>query len=209
MLWIVGITSAFNAIDNMDGLASGISGIISLMFIIVAIASAQWAFGLLACSLCAASIGFLYFNFHPARIFLGNGGSLFLGFTLGIIAVLGSWSTNRVIAFTIPLLIMAMPIFDILYVIILRYRQGLTPNIREIINYCGKDHLSHRLLGLGFRQGRVVLLLYVLSLCLGLGAVLLKVELAEHKAFILIVQALMIVLIMGILLNIKGNNQKA
>lgn len=207
MLWIVGITSAFNAIDNMDGLASGIAGIVALMFLIVALASGQWAFGLLSCALFGATLGFLPFNFHPAKIFLGNGGSLFLGFNLGIIAIMGEWSTNWFIAFTIPLLIMAMPIFDILYVIVLRYRHGLTPTLGEIINYCGKDHLSHRLLGLGFKQRGVVILLYLLSLCLGLGAIMLKVEMNEYDAAILIIQALLIILIMGVLLNIKRNNQ--
>jgi UDP-GlcNAc:undecaprenyl-phosphate GlcNAc-1-phosphate transferase len=206
ILWIVGITSAFNSIDNMDGLACGISGIIALMFFIVAATSAQWEFGILSCCLFGAALGFLPFNFHPAKIFLGNGGSLFLGFNLGTIAIMGGWSQNRFIALTIPVLIMAIPIFDILYVIILRYRQGLTPGLREIINYCGKDHLSHRLQGLGFKQRGVVILLYILSLCLGLGAIMLKVETNEYDAAILISQALMIILIMGVLLNIKGNN---
>jgi UDP-GlcNAc:undecaprenyl-phosphate GlcNAc-1-phosphate transferase len=206
ILWIVGITSAFNSIDNMDGLACGISGIIALMFFIVAITSAQWEFGILSCALLGAALGFLPFNFHPAKIFLGNGGSLFLGFNLGTVAIMGGWSQNRFIAFTIPVLIMAMPIFDILYVIILRYRQGLTPSLQEIINYCGRDHLSHRLQGLGFKQRGVVILLYILSLCLGLGAIMLKVETNEYDAAILVTQALMIILIIGVLLNIKGNN---
>jgi UDP-GlcNAc:undecaprenyl-phosphate GlcNAc-1-phosphate transferase len=207
IFWIVGITSAFNAIDNMDGLACGIASIVSLMFFIVAFSSGQWWFGLLSCALLGATLGFLPFNFHPAKIFIGNGGSLFLGFTLGTIAVMGEWSQNRFIAFTIPLLILAIPIFDILYVVILRYRQGLTSTLPEIINYCGKDHLSHRLLHLGFKQRGVVILLYILSLCLGLGAIMLKVEMNAYDAAILIVQAAMIILIMGALLNIKENNQ--
>lgn len=206
ILWIVGITSAFNSIDNMDGLATGIAGIVSLMFFIVALTSCQWWFGILSCALLGATLGFLPFNFHPAKIFLGNGGSLFLGFSLGTIAVMGEWSENRFIAFTIPVLILAIPLFDILYVSILRYRQGLTLSLREIINYCGKDHLSHRLEGLGFKQKRVVILLYILSLCLGLGAIMLKVEVNEYDAAILIIQALLIILIMAVLLNIKGNN---
>jgi UDP-GlcNAc:undecaprenyl-phosphate GlcNAc-1-phosphate transferase len=209
ILWIVGITSAFNSIDNMDGLASGIAGIVALLFFIVAFTSAQWWFGLLSCAIFGATLGFLPFNFHSAKIFLGNGGSMFLGFSLGTIAVMGAWSTNRFIAFTIPILILAIPIFDILYVIVLRYKQGLTPTIKEIISYCGKDHLSHRLLGLGFKQRGVVILLYILSLCLGLGAIMLKVEVNEYDAAILIIQALLIILIMGTLLNIKLNNRQA
>jgi UDP-GlcNAc:undecaprenyl-phosphate GlcNAc-1-phosphate transferase len=191
----------------MDGLATGIASIVSLMFFIVAFSSGQWWFGLLSCALLGATLGFLPFNVHPAKIFIGNGGSLFLGFTLGTIAVMGEWSESRFIALTIPLLILAIPIFDILYVVILRYRQGLTPTLPEIINYCGKDHLSHRLLRLGFRQRGVVILLYILSLCLGLGAIMLKVEMNAYDAAILIVQAAMIILIVGALLNIKENNQ--
>lgn len=207
VLWIVGITAAFNSIDNMDGLASGIAGIVALMFFIVAFTSHQWWFGLLSCAILGAISGFLPFNFHSAKIFLGNGGSMFLGFTLGTIAVMGNWSENQFIAFTIPILILAIPLFDILYVIILRYKQGLTPSLKDIINYCGKDHLSHRLLGLGLKQRQVVVLLYLLSLCLGLGAIMLKVEINEYDAAILITQAFLIILIMGELLNIKGNNQ--
>lgn len=205
-LWIVGVTSAFNCIDNMDGLASGIAAIIALMFFIVAFTSSQWWFGLIACAIFGASVGFLPFNFHPAKIFVGNGGSMFLGFTLGAIAVMGTWSRNQLIAFTIPVLIMAIPIFDIIYVVILRYKHGLTPTIQEILNYCGKDHLSHRLMGLGFNQRQVVILLYILSLSLGLGAIMLKVEVNEYDAAILIIQALLIILIIGVLLNIKTNN---
>lgn len=207
ILWIVGVTSAFNSIDNMDGLATGIAGIVAFMFFIVAITSAQWSFGLLSCALAGALLGFLRFNFHPAKIFLGNGGSMFLGFSLGAIAIMGTWSKNIFIAFTIPVLILAIPIFDILYVIILRYKQGLTPSLKDIISYCGKDHLSHRLLGLGLKQRQVVILLYLLSLCLGLGAIMLKVEVNEYDAAILAIQALLIILIIGVLLNIKGNNQ--
>jgi len=208
ILWIVGVSSAFNAIDNMDGLAAGITCIVSLLFFIVAFSSGQWAFGLLSIALTGAALGFLPYNFHPAKIFLGNGGSMFLGFNLGAIAVMGEWSSNRFIALTIPVLILAIPIFDILYVVILRYRQGLTPTFSQIISYCEKDHLSHRLQRLGLEQREVVVLLYILSLCLGLGAIMLKVELDAYDAAILIVQAFLIILIIGVLLNIKGNNRQ-
>lgn len=208
VLWIVGITSAFNAIDNMDGLACGVSGIIALLFFIVALTSRQWSFGLLSCAIGGAVLGFSPFNFYPAKIFLGNGGSLFLGFTLGTIAIMGVWSSNPVIAYAIPLLIMAIPIFDIVYVVLLRYKEGLTPSIKEIIDYCGKDHLSHRLMALGLGQRQVVVLLYLLSFCLGLGAITLKVELNQYDAAILMVQAFLIILIIGVLLNIKGNVQR-
>ena len=202
ILWIVGVTSAFNSIDNMDGLATGVAFIAAGMFAIVASTSTQWWFGVLSCSIAGATLGFLRYNFKPAKIFLGNGGSMFLGFTLAAVAVMGKWSSNRLIAFSIPMLILAIPVFDIVYVVVRRQAEGTTKSLREILIYSGKDHLSHRLEGLGLTQKRVVVLLYFLSISLGLGAVMLRTE-TYADVFLLFLQMGCIVSAIVILLNIR------
>lgn len=202
ILWVVGVTSAFNSIDNMDGLAAGIAFIAASLFAIVASTSNQWWFGVLSCALAGATLGFLKYNFKPAKIFLGNGGSMFLGFTLAAIAVMGEWSNNRLIAFTIPILILAIPIFDIIYVVIRRQAEGITKSLKEILNYSGKDHLSHRLEALGLSRKRVVVLLYFLSICLGLGAIMLRAE-TYADVFLLFMQMGFIIASIVILLNIR------
>lgn len=202
IVWIVGMTSAFNAIDNMNGLAGGIAGICSLMFFIVAFQSEQWWFGLMSCALCGATAGFLPYNFKNAKVFLGNGGSMFLGFTLASIAVMGEWSKNRLIAYSIPLLILAIPIFDLAFVIFSRQITGVTKTFKEIISHSGKDHLSHRLVSFGLTQTQSVVLLYLLSFSLGLGAISLRTEI-PIDTIILFVQALGIISIMILLLTAK------
>lgn len=181
MLWIVGMTSAFNGLDNMDGAASGVTVIVSSMFLVIALQSFYEAgtetslawFGLLAAGLIGANLGFLVFNFNPARIFMGDSGSFFMGFTLAALGVMGEWHENRVIAATIPVLILGIPIFDFAYIIVRRIMTGETRTLRQVIEHCAPDHLSHRLTWIGFSQRKAVLMIYLMSLVLGVSGVLL------------------------------------
>ena len=182
MLWIVGVTSAFNGTDNMDGLASGIAVIVSGMFFVIAVqayvrvsteTSLSW-FGMLAVGLIGANLGFLIFNFNPALIFMGDSGSFFLGFTLAALGVMGEWTENRLIACTIPVLILGVPLFDFAYILIARILRGETRTLREVIDHCAPDHLSHRLVWFGFSQRKAVLLIYLIAMALGVTGILLR-----------------------------------
>lgn len=182
LLWIVGVTSAFNGIDNMDGLASGVAVIVSAMYLTIALdahfaagteTSLSW-FGLLASGLIGANLGFLLYNFKPAKVFMGDAGSFFLGFMLSALGVMGEWSSDRVVASIIPILILGVPIFDFTYIIIVRILRGETRTLRDIIEHCAPDHLSHRLVWFGFSQRKAVLFIYLMCFVLGVSGLLLR-----------------------------------
>ncbi len=161
LLWIVLVTNAFNLLDNIDGLAGGIAGIAGVMLFI----SGGGVYGLI---LAGAVFGFLPYNFNPAKIFMGDSGSMFLGFSLAVISIL---ETHRQVsglftALFIPVLILSVPIFDTLFVSILRKLQG-----RSVFEG-GKDHTSHHLVAIGLSQRKTVILLYAISIIFGLIAVL-------------------------------------
>ena len=159
IVWIVGITNAVNLLDNMDGLAAGI---VALSAGALAACAMYWGFdGLTAISLLIAgsSLGFLVWNFNPARIFMGDGGALFLGYSLGAISIAGTYQDagNLFVVLAVPLLSLAVPVFDTTFVTIVRKLN------RRRISQGGRDHLSHRLVALGMSPRRAVLLLYAVS----------------------------------------------
>lgn len=208
MLWIVGVTSAFNGTDNMDGLASGIAVIVSLMFFAIALqahiqarteTSLSW-FGMLAIGLLGANLGFLIYNFHPARIFMGDSGSFFQGFTLAALGVMGEWTENRIISCIIPVLILGVPIFDFGYIIIARIIRGETRTLRDIVDHCAPDHLSHRLVWFGFTQRKAVLFIYLISLVLGVSGILLRNTTSLIDGQLALLQGIAVVAIVIILM---------
>lgn len=182
ILWIVGVTSAFNGMDNMDGLASGIACIVAAMFLLIAVqawlvtrteTSLSW-FGMLAAGLVGANLGFLLFNFKPARIFMGDSGSFFLGYVLAALGVMGEWTENPYVSSMIPILLLGVPLFDFAYIIIARIFTGKTRSIVTVINHCALDHLSHRLTWMGFTQRQAVLFIYLVSMTLGATGILVR-----------------------------------
>ena len=175
IIWIVGITNAVNFFDGMDGLATGLTAICALSFFIVAQITGQGYLGYLTIALAGSCLGFLKFNFKPASIFLGDAGSTFLGFTLAGIAVMGGWAEkNPKIALTLPILILSVFIFDMVYITVARVLSGTVKNFKEWIEYTGKDHLHHRLVTLGFNETHTVLLIYLIAATLGIGGINLR-----------------------------------
>jgi UDP-GlcNAc:undecaprenyl-phosphate/decaprenyl-phosphate GlcNAc-1-phosphate transferase len=164
LLWLVGITNAFNLLDNMDGLSAGIA-LISAGYLAVFFAIGGYRDQAVIVALSAGAIaGFLVFNFSPARIFMGDSGSLFIGFVLGATSILDVTHVAGVPVFVLaPVTVLAIPIFDTLFVSVTRRLRG------QAISEGGTDHSSHRLVRLGLRERRAVLLLYALSA--GSGAV--------------------------------------
>jgi UDP-GlcNAc:undecaprenyl-phosphate GlcNAc-1-phosphate transferase len=171
LLWIVGITNAFNLLDNMNGLSAGVAAIAGLTFAVLATryvdaGPEQLPTARAAAALAGACLGFLPSNFR-SRIFMGDAGSLFIGFTLACLAALGSWrSPTAPTSIIIPLLVLAYPIFDTTLVVILRLRRGQSPVVG------GRDHSSHRLVNLGLGRVEAVLLIYLFSLSHALTALL-------------------------------------
>ncbi len=179
IIWLVGFMNTINLVDGLDGLATGIVTIAAYTFFVISILQAQTRIvfiakqlelsAILSIGLCGTTIGFLYHNFYPAKIFLGDTGSMLLGFLLGTIAVIGTLKTTAVIALFIPILVIGLPVADVFFAIIRRFRKG------QSIFSADKEHFHHRLLRLGWTQREIVFLVYIVTLLLSQGAVLLTV----------------------------------
>lgn len=164
LLWIVGVVNALNLLDNMDGLSSGVAAVASAFFLLLAVQSGQFLVGSLAAALLGACLGFLYYNFNPATVFMGDSGSLFLGYVLAAVGLKLKLDGSEVAAWLVPILILGLPIFDTTMVCLSRIRRGVSP-LRG-----GKDHVSHRLVRVGWTHREAVMALYLVCGALGLVA---------------------------------------
>ena len=164
VFWIVGITNALNILDNMDGLSCGITLVSSICIFIYAMQNNLYLVMLFSSVLSGTTLGFLIFNFNPAKIFMGDCGSLFLGFLLSTITILGTWqeATNLLFVLIVPLFILVIPIFDTTLVTFYRKKHG------QLVSQGGKDHSSHRLVFLGLSEKRAVFILMGISLFFGI-----------------------------------------
>ena len=161
IIWLVGMTNAINWIDGLDGLAAGVCGIAALIMLVVSLFMAQPAAALIAAALAGGSLCFLRYNFNPAKIFMGDGGSYFIGFTLAGVGVIGLIKSVTTVAVLLPYLILAVPILDMSAVILDRIRCGSSPFVAD------KRHLHHRLLKAGLSHRWAVLFIYALTLWAG------------------------------------------
>jgi len=166
LVWVVGITNALNLLDNMDGLSGGIAMIAAIFFLLFAAMSKQYLVAALAAALVGACLGFLIYNFNPASIFMGDTGALFLGFTLAALGIKLRFPENsQFVTWMVPVLVLAVPIFDTTLVVISRVRRRLNP-----LTTPGKDHLSHRLARLTGSKREAVLICYLLACAAGVLA---------------------------------------
>ncbi len=169
--WIVGVTNAINLIDGLDGLSSGITAISSISLLIIFILNGSPAIAvILIAALTGALVGFLPFNFAPAKTFIGDTGSNFLGFATSIIAILGVAKTYTAVVIVLPVIVLGLPIFDTLWAIFRRLKKG--KSIKAVFK-ADKGHLHHRIVKLGFSQKQAVLILYGISASFGLFAIIL------------------------------------
>lgn len=157
VVWLVGITNAINWLDGLDGLAAGVSGIAAIALLSVSFSLHQTGAGLLAAALAGACLGFLRHNFNPARIFMGDGGSYFLGFSLAAISLVGPAKELTTVSLLLPLMILSLPLADMSAVIMGRVSDGRSPF------YPDRRHLHHRLLRAGFSHRRTVVLIYAFT----------------------------------------------
>ncbi|MCI5686910.1 MAG: undecaprenyl/decaprenyl-phosphate alpha-N-acetylglucosaminyl 1-phosphate transferase [Emergencia sp.] len=183
VLWIVGITNTINLIDGLDGLAAGNASISALCIAYVAYIHGDQYGMMIVClamlALAGGCLGFLPFNFFPAKIFMGDGGSLFLGFMIAALSVVGPLKRSTIIAVVVPVVVLGIPIFDTFFAILRR-----VVNKRPIME-ADKGHLHHRLMASGYGQRRAVLMLYGVSATMGMAAVLISRELYKD-AFVLV-----------------------
>lgn len=203
LVWVVGVTNAFNLLDNMDGLSAGVAFVASLVLLVNAWILGEFFISLVLVALMGSLLGFLVFNWHPASIFLGDCGSLFVGFTLASLTLLQryvSHASSTLFPVLMPVLVLALPLLDTATVVFIRVREG-----RPI--YVGDSrHLSHRLVSLGMRPPLAVFTIYLIALGIGLGAVGLAHADLVH-ALLILVQALAVVAVVLILLFYERRTQ--
>jgi len=179
VFWILGFMNAINLADGLDGLAAGLAAIASATFLAVAIIQGNTGTlfiakqlklaGVLSAVLCGSCLGFLPYNFSPARVFMGDGGALGIGFLLGAITVIGTLKTTAVLSIMIPVIVVALPVIDVSLAMIRRYRK------KAGIMEPDRDHLHHRLMNRGWTGREVVLLVYVLTLILSVISIFLAI----------------------------------
>ena len=167
VLWIVAITNAVNLIDGLDGLACGVSAISSMTLLVIALTVSEPQVALLMAALSGACLGFLPYNLNPAKIFMGDTGSTFLGYILAVVSIQGLFKYATIISFAVPFLLMGLPIFDTCFAILRRVSHGQSPMAPD------RGHIHHRLIDMGFTQKQAVAVLYIISAILGLSAVVL------------------------------------
>jgi UDP-N-acetylglucosamine 2-epimerase len=200
IFWIVGITNAINFIDGLDGLAAGVSSIASLSLFFVSVMRPDPDIGtaVLAAILAGSTMGFLPYNFNPAKIFMGDTGATFLGFMLGTISIQGTYKSYTAIAIAVPILVLALPLFDTLFAILRRIASGKSPMTAD------RGHLHHRLVDMGLTQRQSVSVIYIASAALGLCAVVLDYK-GPVSAIILVI-AVAIFVIGGSMYMSEMNN---
>lgn len=205
VLWVVGLTNAFNFLDNMDGLAAGVGLIASVLFIGAQVAVGGLFVPAVLLGLVGALAGFLVHNRHPARLYMGDAGSNFLGFLLGALTVAGTYyrylpgeSPWSVLA---PLLVMAVPLYDTTSVVLIRLREGRSPFVGD------RRHFSHRLVARGLTPPQAVRTIDLVTLAGGLGALLLH-RLDAVGAAVVVAQTVCLLGVVAVL-EISGNGQSS
>lgn len=203
ILWIVGITNSFNLLDNMDGLSGGVACVISVILGVLTIQQGQYFSALLLLTLAGGLIGFLRYNFHPASIFMGDAGALFIGYILAALTVSNSYITARSVSqlpIVVPILVLGVPLFDVFSVIVIRWKEGRSLFVGD------NSHFSHRLIELGMSVRQTSIFIYLVTLCVGVSAILIPELNILGSLIVLIQEGLVFGLIT--LLMMKGKHLK-
>ncbi len=199
VIWIVGVTNAVNLIDGLDGLAVGVSSIASVALLSLTLISQNLNAAIITAALAGAGFGFLPYNFNPAKIFMGDTGSTFLGFTLACISIQGLMKMYAIISFAIPVLILGLPIFDTVFAILRRVAK------KQSIMTPDRGHLHHRLIDMGFSQKQTVGILYTLTSILCLTAVVMALK--DALRGLILIFAVLFVLIVSLLVMDKKEDK--
>ena len=193
-LWLIGITNAFNIIDVMDGLSSGVAFMCSIILFVIGVLNNSMVIAIMAVSLGGSLLGFLRYNFEPAKIYLGDTGSMFIGMMMGALAMIGNYTTQNRVACLAPVLILGIPIFDTLFVMYIRYRRGMS------VIAGSPDHFALRLRKWRLSTRQTVVISYGISALLGCVALLIM-HLDPLQTVLIIVLLLTLALLTGYFLR--------
>ncbi len=203
VVWIVAITNSFNLMDNMDGLSAGVAGIATLLFIWYSYQAGHTYMLLILIVFLGSILGFLPYNFSPSTIFMGDAGSMFLGFQLGALTVLNSYASQDApthLAVMLPFFVLSVPLFDTITVMAIRIKN------RKPIYQGDTNHFSHRLVALGMTQRQAVLCIYLVTFCTGTGALLLRK--LEFRESLLIFAQMVAFFAIIVILEFTGRHKK-
>jgi UDP-GlcNAc:undecaprenyl-phosphate GlcNAc-1-phosphate transferase len=197
-LWIGAITNAFNFLDNMDGLSAGVAAVCTIAFLVAALSIGQWFVAAGLALLLGATLGFLWHNFPPAKIFMGDSGSLFVGLMLGVLTIRttylppgGTWANNWYAIFA-PVIVLALPLYDLVVVSAMRLLRGKNPFVGDT------NHFSHRLVARGMSRRTAVLCLYLVSAATSIGAIVLP-HVGSDFALLIVMQTVLILCLVALL----------
>lgn len=193
VIWLLAILNAVNIIDGLDGLACGVSTIMTISTTVILLLLEAPQVAVVAAALAGACMGFLPFNINPAKLFMGDTGSMFIGYTLACLSIIGLFKAYAIVAFFVPLLLFLLPIFDLLFAAVRRILTGHSPMRAD------KSHLHHKLIAIGFSQKQAVAILYVLAALLGLCAIVITTN-TLVKGLIIIGAALIFTLLGALVL---------
>ncbi|HLR73962.1 MAG TPA: MraY family glycosyltransferase [Virgibacillus sp.] len=194
VLWVVGITNAINLIDGLDGLATGVTTIALMSLFIMAIIDVQVTVAYLCVVLIGANLGFLYHNFYPAKIYMGDTGSNFLGYMIAVVSILGLFKNIALFSFIIPVIVLAVPIFDTLFAIVRRAYN------KENIMMPDSKHIHYQLLRVGYSHRKAVLIIYIFSALFGALAILFSNASLTTSLFI----TLLVLILIHLLAEVAG-----
>lgn len=186
IIWVVGVTNAFNLIDGLDGLAAGLAFISSVTILIIAVMNNRYEAALLTGILSGALLGFLPYNYNPASIFMGDAGAQLLGFLLASISIQGTIKSATAFAVAVPILAFGLPLYDTLFAMIRRKMNG------KPIMQADKGHLHHRLLSIGLTQKQAVLVMYLISIMLGSVAII-AMQISNRRAYFLMTVIILVI----------------
>jgi len=200
VIWIVAITNSFNLIDGLDGLAVGVSAISSIVMLVISLMASDPNIAIIMAALAGACLGFMPYNFNPAKIFMGDTGALLLGYVLATVSILGLFKFYAVVSFAAPFLILALPLLDTAFAFIRRLVKGQNPMAPD------RGHFHHRLLDMGLTQKQAVAILYAISGLLGLVAVVITSS-DGIRVLILVAAILLAAAIIFFAFRGKGNKK--
>ena len=209
LIWILGITNGYNYLDGLDGLAAG-SAVINLgCFAIILYITGQSGLFAIAVILAGACLGFLPYNFMKARkkVFLGDAGSTVIGFILASIGLVGYWAEGEAVRLSIPILILGVPIFDMVFTTVMRIAERKIKTVKEWLKYAGKDHFHHYLFDIGLASSGAVIFIYFTSILLGLSAIIVS-RAYPIMALLAVTQGFIIFGMIGVLI-VLGNRRRA
>ncbi|MGE5280055.1 MAG: MraY family glycosyltransferase [Deltaproteobacteria bacterium] len=200
LLWILGITNAFNYLDGADGLCAGLAIVAAFFFFIILLTTGQVDLIFLPAAVMGACAGFFPHNFSRGKMFLGDGGSMFLGFTLAGFALTGSWAGENILRVIVPILILGVPIFDMTFTTFMRIKEHKVRTVVQWFEYAGRDHFHHYLMDLGLGPRGAIFFIFAISASMGISALIISDASDWIFGLLMILQSGIMFVLVGLLM---------